>query len=59
MTTTFVTLNDLFTVKCKHCGSEDVDLSIDVCDQCGNSVNAECNKCGRKFNGHDFKTRQV
>jgi predicted amidophosphoribosyltransferase len=59
MTTTFVTLKDLFTVTCIGCGSTDVDLSVDACDQCGNSVNAECNACGRKFDGHEFKKRQV
>ena len=47
-------LDDLFTVTCRNCGSTDVDLTAEDCDQCGLSVNAECNSCGASFNGHGF-----
>ena len=47
-------LTDLFTVTCKKCGSTDVDLFGDNCEQCGLSVIAECNKCKSRFDGHDF-----
>jgi hypothetical protein len=47
-------LTDLFTVTCRQCGSTDVDLSVDSCGQCGDTVEAECNGCGAVFRSHDF-----
>ena len=52
----YLRLTDLFTVTCRRCGGTDVDLLADACDQCGNSVVAECNACGQRFDGHDFLT---
>jgi uncharacterized Zn finger protein len=55
----FITLEDLFTIKCKKCGSEDVDLMVEECGECGNTINAECNNCGIKYKYHDFKEVEV
>ena len=51
----FVTLKDLFEVKCKKCGSNDVSLWAQDCPECGTCITAVCHKCDQKFDYHDFK----
>lgn len=51
----YIELKDLFDVICKKCGSTDVDLTADSCPDCGDSVSANCNKCGTEYKYHDFK----
>ena len=46
---------DKFYVTCCKCGSTDVDLSVDSCEQCGNNIEAECNVCKSVFRYHVFK----
>jgi DNA-directed RNA polymerase subunit RPC12/RpoP len=59
MTKRYLNLKDLFVIRCKSCGSTDIDLSVDACYECGNGINAECNKCGKEFLGHDFKKIEI
>ena len=51
----FLRLTDLFEIKCKKCGSTDVDLSADTCEECGHTIDAYCNKCKSQYKYHDFK----
>jgi len=53
----FIKLTDLFEVKCKICGSIDVDLYTDNCNQCGDSISATCNNCKNRYCYHDFKQK--
>ncbi len=55
MTTRFEHLEDKFEIKCKACGSTDVDLTVNFCEECGYTIDAKCNSCGSKYNYHDFK----
>jgi len=55
----FVGLTDLFEVRCKMCGSTDVDLMVDSCKECGNTIEACCNKCKAVYKYHDFKKIKV
>lgn len=50
----YLHFKDLFEVRCKKCGSINVDLEPDVCEECGIIIDAECNDCKSKFNYHDF-----
>lgn len=50
----YIYLKDMFETKCKTCSSTDVDLSVNECSICGNSIIAECNSCGTKYEPHDF-----
>ena len=54
-----VYLSDLFEIKCKRCNSTDVYITVDVCHECGNSINCECNRCGLRFDSYDFITTEV
>lgn len=51
----FLTLEDLFEVKCKKCNSNDVSLYASHCDECGDIISGECNNCHSKYDYHDFK----
>ena len=51
----FVTLRDLFEIKCKKCGSNNVSLWAEECPECGTHITAVCHKCDQKFDYHDFK----
>ncbi len=51
----YLRLTDLFEIKCKKCNSSDIDLTGDYCEECGNTITANCNTCGNKYNYHDFK----
>ena len=51
----FLRLTDLFEIKCRKCGSIDVTLSVDECEECGNTVSAYCSKCKSNYEYHDFK----
>ena len=51
----FIKLEDLFEVKCKKCGSNDVSLCAEECPECGTYITAVCSKCDQKFDYHDFK----
>ena len=47
-------LTDVFIIICKKCGSNDVDLHGEDCQHCGVTISAECNKCGQKYDPHNF-----
>jgi len=51
----FLTLKDIFEIKCKICGSTDVDLMASECEECGITIDGYCNKCHSKYSYHDFK----
>ena len=51
----YITLEDKFKIICRVCGSEEVYLGVDECEECGNTVSADCNKCHAKFRYHDFE----
>ncbi|GAI74706.1 unnamed protein product [marine sediment metagenome] len=55
----FKNLKDLFTIACKKCSSEDVDLTADTCPECGITIKAECNKCGQCYDYHKFEKIEV
>jgi ribosomal protein L37E len=55
----FQQLEDLFTITCKKCGSTDVDLSINECQECGNNIEARCRNCKQEYKYHDFKEIEV
>ena len=44
---------------CRNCGSEDVDLTSEECHECGSRIKAECNKCGNKYDYHNFNQIEV
>jgi len=50
----FVNLTDLFEIKCKRCGSTDVDLSPNSCGECGDYIEANCNNCNLRYDYHSF-----
>ncbi len=52
-------LVDYFLITCKKCGSSNVDLGVDKCGECGNTVKGECNDCGSEFDPHAFKMREM
>ena len=54
-TTRSLHLTDLFEIKCKRCGSINVDISSSECDVCGSTIEIECNNCNLKYDYHDFK----
>jgi ribosomal protein L37E len=54
----YTTLEDKFEIKCKKCGSTSVTLSCDTCEECGETVNASCNKCKNSFYYHDFEKKE-
>jgi predicted RNA-binding Zn-ribbon protein involved in translation (DUF1610 family) len=55
----YIQFEDKFEVICKTCGSKNVSLSVDECEECGNTISGYCNQCRTKFNYHDFeKTKQ-
>jgi hypothetical protein len=58
-TTRFLHLTDLFEIKCKRCGSTDVVLTSENCHECGTSIVGECNKCGLKYDYHNFTQIEV
>ncbi len=51
----FIELKDLFEVKCKKCGSIDVELTTEQFDEGDHTVMAKCGKCDNKYDYHDFK----
>jgi len=51
----FLKLTDLFTITCKKCNSNNIDLIPSSCDECGDIISAICNSCGSKYDYHDFK----
>jgi hypothetical protein len=55
----FVQFDDLFEVRCKKCGSNDVSFGVVDCERCGSEKEGECYKCGSKFKYHDFKEIEV
>jgi hypothetical protein len=59
MATRFLYLRDLFEIKCKKCGSINVEIYSEECHECGNLITAECNKCKSKYDYHDFKQVNV
>lgn len=52
----FLTLKDKFKIMCRQCNSEDVDLSVEDCVECGDTVLGVCNKCGSKYSYHAFES---
>ena len=61
-TTRIQKLTDLFLIKCKKCGSENVGLIGNLCRRntnCGITIDAECWDCGSKYCYHDFKCLRV
>ena len=57
--TRYTNLEDYFTITCRKCGSTDVWLHSEECGECGTYINAECNKCGAKYDYHDFKQVKI
>ena len=55
----FQALEDLFIVTCKKCYSTKVDLTIDTCGECGDTIHALCRNCGQEYKYHDFKEIEV
>jgi len=51
----YVGFEDRFEVTCKNCGSKKVDLSVEKCETCGDSISGFCNDCKAEFKYHDFK----
>lgn len=51
----YLKFSDLFEINCKKCGSNDVNTYVDHCEECGDSINAECNVCGSKYDYHEFE----
>jgi hypothetical protein len=51
----YLDCKDFFTIKCKKCGSEDIGLMANHCDECGDYIDVCCNQCGLEYNYHDFK----
>lgn len=51
----YVTINDKFEIKCRKCGSTEVDIWADSCDCCGESVVMVCNKCRNEYDYHKFE----
>lgn len=47
----FLTREDCFEIKCKNCGSTDVDTYTDECGICGTFLKLECNKCHAVVSG--------
>lgn len=54
-TNRYVYIKDLFEVKCKRCGSTDVDLCTNHCY----NIEATCNNCNLKYDYHKFMQAQV
>ena len=50
----FLNLYDCFEVKCKRCGSTNVELLAHECVECGFTISGECNDCHLCYNYHDF-----
>lgn len=50
----FQNITDLFTITCKICGFNDVELTAERCECCCDSVVVECNSCGSRHDSHDF-----
>ncbi len=47
------TFDDLVEVKCKKCGSTNVDLMPNYCDLCGNYIDSYCNSCKASYKHPD------
>lgn len=58
MTSRYIDFSDCFEIRCKQCGSNDVDMEHNDCHECGITTKAVCNKCGNKYDYHDFKQEQ-
>lgn len=50
----FLNLTDFFLIKCKRCGSENIEISVEECSECGDSVKGECNDCHLEYKYHNF-----
>jgi len=55
----YVNIYDKFLVRCKRCGSTNVSLMVNNCEECGDTVSASCNNCKNKFDYHDFEEMEV
>ena len=58
MTTRYVNMEDKFEIKCKACGSTDVDLDAEDCHECGMIIGATCNACKAKYDYHKFEKEE-
>ena len=59
-TTRYECLKDYFEIKCKKCGSTDVDLLAEYCYKCDDvDIEGECNKCKSKYSYHDFDEIEI
>lgn len=54
MSMRYLQLKDLFEIKCRKCGSNDIDINGEDCHECGVCINAECNNCNSKYDYHKF-----
>ena len=46
---------ELFEIRCRKCGSSDVDVYGWECPDCGVVLEFHCNDCDNYFNPHEFK----
>lgn len=51
----YLELTDFVTITCVNCGSTNVDLIPEYCEQCGNVINSRCNNCGLEHEYHNFE----
>ena len=50
----FENIRDYIEIKCKKCGSSNVELSVNECVECGSIIECECNDCKAEYNYHDL-----
>jgi len=51
----FEKIEDYIEFKCKKCGSNDIWIYAEECNECGLYINSECNSCKAEYKYHDFK----